>query len=123
MVTSSLGAFLEWETDYQIQTFHSPLEALASHRDRPVDIVIADFLMPEMNGLVATQTIRELEREAGTDVRVPIVGLTAHALKGDREMCINAGMDDYVPKPISVNKLCETIGNHLGDVDVASSAS
>ena len=51
MVTSSLGAFLEWETDYKVETFLSPADALNVLRDRPADIVIADFLMPEMNGL------------------------------------------------------------------------
>jgi CheY-like chemotaxis protein len=68
--------------------------------------------MPEMNGLEATQAIRKLEKASGG--HVPIIGLTAHALKGDRDMCIEAGMDDYVPKPISVSKLQETIANHLG---------
>ena len=97
--------------------------AVDRYKELSPDLILMDVSMPEMNGLVATQTIRELEAESETDQRVPIVGLTAHALKGDREMCINAGMDDYVPKPISVSKLRETIATHLGDVEDVSKAS
>jgi CheY-like chemotaxis protein len=63
--------------------------------------------MPEMNGLEATTAIRELELGSGR--RVPIVGVTAHALKGDRERCLEAGMDDYLPKPISPKALLEKV--------------
>ena len=84
------------------------------------DLILMDVSMPDMNGLEATQAIRELEKANGG--HVPIVGLTAHALKGDREMCIDAGMDDYVPKPISVSKLHETIDTHLGPIETKKSA-
>ena len=56
--------------------------------------------------------IRKLETESGG--HVPIIGLTAHALKGDKEMCLESGMDDYVPKPISVEKLQDAIERNLG---------
>ncbi len=86
--------------------------AVERYKELSPDLILMDVSMPEMNGLVATQAIRDMEKENGG--HIPIVGLTAHALKGDREMCINAGMDDYVPKPISVSKLRETITEHLG---------
>jgi CheY-like chemotaxis protein len=95
--------------------------AVERYRELSPDLILMDVSMPEMNGLVATQAIRELEAETG--VRVPIVGLTAHALKGDREMCLNAGMDNYVPKPISENMLRATIARHLGEWEAASEAS
>ena len=95
--------------------------AVERYKELSPDLILMDVSMPEMNGLVATQTIRDLEKENGG--HIPIVGLTAHALKGDREMCINAGMDDYVPKPISVSKLRETITNHLGETAAAAKAS
>jgi CheY-like chemotaxis protein len=89
--------------------------AVERYKELEPDLILMDVSMPEMNGLVATQNIRAYEEETGK--HVAIVGLTAHALKGDREMCINAGMDDYVPKPISVSKLQETIKSHLGEAE------
>ena len=78
--------------------------------------------MPVMNGLEATEAIRSLEEETGR--RTPIIGLTAHALKGDREVCIKAGMDDYMSKPISPDALVEKISDWLGRTeDTAAIAS
>lgn len=67
--------------------------------------------MPNMNGLQATAAIRKLEKETGT--HTPIIGVTAHAIKGDREKCIEAGMDDYLSKPISPDKLVAMIEKWL----------
>lgn len=60
--------------------------------------------MPGMNGLDATHMIREIENQAG-GVHLPIIGMTAHALAGDRERCLAAGMDDYITKPINPTEL------------------
>lgn len=70
-------------------------------------MVLMDVSMPEMNGLEATAAIREIEQLAGE--RTPIIGVTAHALKGDRERCMEAGMDDYLSKPVSPDRLAEKI--------------
>ncbi len=80
------------------------LEALA--RDR-YDLVLMDVHMPRMGGLEATAAIRE--RERGRGGHLPIVALTALAMSGDREMCLEAGMDHYLAKPISAAELLETI--------------
>jgi signal transduction histidine kinase/CheY-like chemotaxis protein len=66
-------------------------------------LIFMDVSMPEMNGLQATQAIRELEKSL--NIHTPIVGLTAHALKGDKDRCLEAGMDDYLTKPVSSEKL------------------
>ena len=70
-------------------------------------MILMDVSMPEMNGLEATAAIRE--PRSGTGRHVPIIGVTAHALKGDRERCLEAGMDDYLPKPISPKALLDKV--------------
>ncbi|MBW1891968.1 MAG: response regulator, partial [Deltaproteobacteria bacterium] len=82
-------------------------EACSAVSESHFDIVLMDVQMPEMDGFEATEKIREMENE--TQTHVPIIAMTAHAMKGDRERCIEAGMDDYVPKPISSETLLNTI--------------
>jgi len=82
-------------------------EALAALARRPYDLVLMDVQMPEMNGFDATRAVRARERETGQ--HIPIIAMTAHAMKGDRERCLEAGMDDYVTKPILARKLYEAI--------------
>jgi CheY-like chemotaxis protein len=71
------------------------------------DLVIMDVQMPEMNGLEAARLIRSQEQAGGR--RLPIIAMTAHAMKGDREQCLAAGMDAYVTKPIDPDLLFRTI--------------
>jgi len=87
--------------------------AVEAWRERRPAMILMDVSMPEMNGLQATAAIRAAEAVTGD--HVPIVGVTAHALKGDRERCIEAGMDDYLPKPISPRALLEKIERWSGD--------
>jgi signal transduction histidine kinase/DNA-binding response OmpR family regulator len=86
------------------------VEMYRTHRPR---IILMDVSMPEMNGLQATRAIREVEATSGQ--HTPIIGVTAHALKGDRENCLQAGMDDYLSKPVSPNMLAEKINDWIGD--------
>ncbi len=76
--------------------------------------------MPEMNGYQACRAIRDLEGASGN--APPIIGVTAHALKGDREKCLDAGMDDYLPKPVSPDRLSAKIGTWLGETVMAKTA-
>jgi hypothetical protein len=83
----------------------------------PYDLVLMDCQMPEMDGYQATRAIRAAEQEgrkpAAARSRVPIVALTANALNGQREQCIEAGMDAYLSKPVDAGELQETVGFYL----------
>ena len=80
-------------------------EALARLRDAAYDLVLMDCHMPEMDGFEATAAIRREEQSSGDKRRLPIIALTANALEGDREQCLSAGMDDYLPKPFGKQQL------------------
>jgi CheY-like chemotaxis protein/HPt (histidine-containing phosphotransfer) domain-containing protein len=86
-------------------------EALAALEREAFDLVLMDVEMPEMGGFEATAHIRR--REGDTGKHVPILALTAHAMKGDRERCLQAGMDGYVSKPIQARELYQAIAELL----------
>jgi CheY-like chemotaxis protein len=77
------------------------------------DLILMDVQMPEMDGLDAARAIRQAE--AGQRRRIPIVAMTANAMAGDREMCINAGMDGYVAKPVKRETLFAEVGRVMAD--------
>jgi CheY-like chemotaxis protein len=93
-------------------------EVLALLDKEAFDVVLMDVQMPVMGGFEATALIREREKAGGA--RVPIIAMTAHAMKGDREQCLKAGMDDYVSKPIRTQELFAAIGRRLGSGAKAS---
>ena len=78
--------------------------------DGEVDIVLMDMMMPDMDGYEAIPKIKAIEKRRS----VPVIAVTAQAMLGDREKCLNAGADDYISKPIDVDKLFEVIKTKLG---------
>jgi CheY-like chemotaxis protein/HPt (histidine-containing phosphotransfer) domain-containing protein len=88
-------------------------EAIEALSKQAFDVLLMDVQMPEMDGLEATRRIRQLEASRGG--HVPIIAMTAHALKGDRERCLGAGMDEYVSKPVRERQLLSALRTVLGD--------
>lgn len=97
---------------YRADVASNGLEALKAMESTSYDLVLMDVQMPEMDGLETTKHIRENEGKMSKG-RCPIIAITAHALKGNREKCLDAGMDDYISKPVKPVKLAETITRWL----------
>jgi CheY-like chemotaxis protein/HPt (histidine-containing phosphotransfer) domain-containing protein len=88
-------------------------EAVDVFRKSPPKLILMDCLMPELDGFAATAQIRVLESAGESGDRVPIIALTANALRGDREKCLEAGMDDYLAKPFAFGELDEILTRWL----------
>ncbi|NJN63996.1 MAG: response regulator, partial [Acidobacteria bacterium] len=95
---------------YTVDVVTSGLAAVRAVRGGGYDLVLMDCQMPEMDGFAATAAIRASD---GPVAAVPIVALTAHAMKGDREACLAAGMNAYVAKPIDRDELLRVIAGVL----------
>lgn len=89
---------------YQVHVAANGVEAVALAERSTFDLVLMDVQMPDMDGFQATYKIRQMERSMGR-IATPIVAITAHAMSGDRERCLSAGMDDYISKPIKAADL------------------
>ena len=90
---------------YRADLASNGLETIDALERQTYDVILMDVQMPEMDGLEATNHIRNL-----TEVTQPrIIAMTANAMEGDRELCMAAGMDDYVSKPIRVNELVDAL--------------
>jgi CheY-like chemotaxis protein len=90
--------------DHAVTVAANGREALLAFENQIFDLILMDIQMPEMDGFAATAAIRQKEREGQ---HIPIIALTAHAMTGDRERCLAAGMDGYVSKPIRIEELAK----------------
>jgi CheY-like chemotaxis protein len=84
-------------------------EAMDEIKNNPPDLVLMDIMLPEKNGFEITADIREYEKCNGTNKQIPIVALTANTLDNDKDKCLQAGMNDYLPKPFSPEELYAVI--------------
>ncbi|MGH9716687.1 MAG: response regulator, partial [Candidatus Acidiferrales bacterium] len=106
-VDRTLAVRLLEKRGYTVKTVETGSAVLDTLAHEPFDVVLMDIQMPEMDGLQATVSIREHERITGR--HLPIIAMTAYAMSGDKERCLAAGMDRYVPKPLNVQHLYQTI--------------
>jgi CheY-like chemotaxis protein/HPt (histidine-containing phosphotransfer) domain-containing protein len=94
------------------------LTRISAAADNPYDIVLLDCQMPELDGFETCRRLRAAE--AGTDRRMPVVAMTANAMEGDRDLCLKAGMDDYISKPVNPARLHDVLRRLLFRVGGAS---
>jgi two-component system, sensor histidine kinase and response regulator len=97
---------------HQVAIAKNGREALRLLTEQPFDLVLMDVQMPEMDGFEATAVIRGLEKRTGR--HIPIIAMTAHAMAGDRERCLAAGMDGYISKPVTASAMLEQV-KHFGE--------
>jgi CheY-like chemotaxis protein len=110
-VNQRLATRLLEKRGHRVMVAANGREALEALEKEAFDLVLMDVQMPEVDGLEATAAIREKEKASGA--HLPIIALTAHAMKGDRERCLDAGMDGYLPKPIRAQDLDEILNAHV----------
>jgi PAS domain S-box-containing protein len=106
-VNQALATRILEKLGHKVQVVNDGKEAIEQSRAQDFELIFMDVQMPEMDGLEATTAIRAAE--VGTGKHVPIVAMTAHAMKGDREKCLSAGMDGYLSKPIRIDELKQAI--------------
>jgi two-component system sensor histidine kinase/response regulator len=107
VINQKVGVRLLEKRGHSVRVVSNGKEALEAMAGEPFDLVLMDVQMPEMDGLEATAIIRQKEQTTGK--HLPVLAMTAHAMKGDREMCLTAGMDGYIAKPIQPRELFEAI--------------
>ena len=111
VVNQKLVARLLEKRGHNVRVVANGREALCALEEGTCDLVLMDVQMPEMDGFEATGELRK--REKGTGLHVPVIALTAHAMKGDRERCLEAGMDGYLAKPIRAQELYDLLENYI----------
>ena len=97
---------------YPAEVAENGQEVLKALKKASYDLILMDVQMPEMDGFAATAAIRQEEEKTGR--HIPIIAMTAHAMRGDRELCLEKGMDEYVSKPIQAKQLLEAIERQRG---------
>jgi CheY-like chemotaxis protein/HPt (histidine-containing phosphotransfer) domain-containing protein len=110
-INQKLAVIVLQKAGYSVDTVDTGLEAVAKAKSHQYNAILMDVQMPDMDGLEATQKIREWEQARGT--HIPIIAMTAHAMIGDRERCLEVGMDDYVMKPLQPRVLFSALNRWI----------
>jgi CheY-like chemotaxis protein len=108
VVNQALAVRILEKNGFTVRVATTGKEVLAALSEEQFDLILMDVQMPEMDGFEATSLIRKRE-QSGTLKHIPIVAMTAHAMIGDRERCLGAGMDGYISKPLHGKELLELI--------------
>ncbi len=99
---------------YAVDTVNNGKKAVESVYQTPYDLVLMDIQMPEMDGIEATKAIRSLPPSPHrSKTTIPIIALTANAMKGDEKICLEAGMNGYLSKPLKRDQLIQILNRHL----------
>jgi PAS domain S-box-containing protein len=106
LMNQKLAVTIMQKAGYGVDAVENGIEAIEALKRSAYDLVFMDVQMPEMDGYEATKAIRRMERE---NRYTPIIAMTAHAMKGDREKCLSAGMDDYIAKPLDLPEVVRSI--------------
>jgi PAS domain S-box-containing protein len=114
LVNQRVAIYMLEKQGHQVMGAMNGEEALSALERENFELILMDVQMPKMDGFQATRLIRAKERETGG--HIPIIAMTAHAMKGDRERCLEIGMDDYISKPLNVKQLSETIARVMCQV-------
>ncbi|MDM8549975.1 response regulator [Desulfobacterales bacterium HSG2] len=115
IVNQKLAEIMLGKLGYDVDIVNNGAKALAAVKENFYNLVLMDIQMPEMNGIEATKAIRKLGAQNREDQvpNIPIIAMTAHAMKGDRDRFLEAGMNDYIPKPISPAELDKVIRKQM----------
>lgn len=109
-VNQMLALRLLQKVGYAVDVVETGKQAVEAVQHKEYRLVLMDVQMPEMDGFEATKRIRELK---GKTAKIPIIAMTAYAMAGDREKCLQAGMDDYIPKPLNVDETLSLIKKYM----------
>ncbi len=121
LVNQKLAIGLLRKQGHAVVVANTGKEALAAWEMQKFDLIIMDVQMPDMDGLEPAAAIRSREKQTGA--HIPIIAMTAHAMKGDRERCLKAGMDEYVSKPIRAKQLFDAITAQVSSFPVSDAKS
>lgn len=115
VINQKLGRAVFGNKGHDITIAHNGAEAVELFKNNTYDVILMDVQMPEMDGYEATRRIRQIERERGG--HTPIIAMTAHAIKMYKDLCLEAGMDHYVSKPIKQEQIFDLLASIFGTID------